>query len=95
VAEPTVFGLHNLKMVLELVALFNKPFGIILNKCQDGDNPTREYCEVNKLPVLTIIPYDEKLGYIHSIGSIAVKEDLKYQKIFSDLLETIEMEASL
>jgi MinD superfamily P-loop ATPase len=29
VAEPTLFGAHNLRMVYELVKLFNKPFGVV------------------------------------------------------------------
>lgn len=36
VAEPTLFGVHNLNMVYELVNLFNKPFGVVLNKCLAG-----------------------------------------------------------
>ena len=32
VAEPTIFGLHNLKMVYELVKMFEKPYGVVLNK---------------------------------------------------------------
>ena len=39
VAEPTLFGVHNLNMVYELVKLFNKPFGVILNKCLEEENP--------------------------------------------------------
>lgn len=35
VAEPTAFGSHNLEMVYELVSLFGKPFGVVLNKCLD------------------------------------------------------------
>lgn len=33
VAEPTAFGAHNLEMVYELVSLFGKQFGVVLNKC--------------------------------------------------------------
>jgi len=29
VAEPTLFGTHNLIMVYQLVRLFNKPFGVV------------------------------------------------------------------
>ena len=36
VAEPTLFGVHNLDMVCELVRLFDKPYGVIVNKCMDG-----------------------------------------------------------
>jgi hypothetical protein len=46
VAEPTIFGLHNLKMVHELVNIFHKPFGIVLNKCTDDENPSEE--QINK-----------------------------------------------
>ncbi|NCA92538.1 ATPase, partial [bacterium] len=35
VAEPTIFGAHNLAMVYELVTLFNKKCGVVLNKCTD------------------------------------------------------------
>jgi len=31
VAEPTLFGAHNLNMVHELVELFDKPYGVVLN----------------------------------------------------------------
>jgi MinD superfamily P-loop ATPase len=36
VAEPSIFGAHNLQMVHELVKLYNKPYGAVLNKCTDG-----------------------------------------------------------
>ena len=36
VAEPTVFGAHNLSMVYELVTLFGKKCGVVLNKCLEG-----------------------------------------------------------
>lgn len=36
VAEPTLFGVHNLNMVWELVKLMGKPCGAVLNKCLEG-----------------------------------------------------------
>ena len=42
VAEPTLFGVHNLNMVYQLVKLFEKPFGVVLNKCTEDDNPAEE-----------------------------------------------------
>ncbi len=44
VAEPTVFGVHNLNMVYELVQIFHKPFGVVLNKCLDSENPAEQFC---------------------------------------------------
>jgi MinD superfamily P-loop ATPase len=36
VAEPTAFGLHNLNLVYELVKIFKKPYGVIINKVYRG-----------------------------------------------------------
>ena len=47
VAEPTIFGRHNLKMVYDLVKLFDKPHGVVLNKCLEGHNPSEQFCKDN------------------------------------------------
>lgn len=92
VAEPTIFGAHNLKMVYELMALFKKPFGVILNKCQEGYNPSKGFCIENKINILGKIPFDQELGLLNSNGEIAVWESEKYGAIFNDLLEKIQRE---
>src|SRR6056297_334425 len=35
VAEPTSFGLHNFKMVVELAEIFDKKIGVVINKCDN------------------------------------------------------------
>jgi MinD superfamily P-loop ATPase len=92
VAEPTLFGVHNLNMVYELVKLFEKPFGVVLNKVLDNDNPAREFCLEHNIKILSEIVYDNKLGEITSNGKIAVREDTKYQSLFLDLLKSIKKE---
>lgn len=95
VAEPTIFGAHNLAMVHELVTLMGKPFGVVLNKIQEGDNPSEQFCVDKEIPVLGRIPFDQKLGLLNSNGAIAVREDEAYRRIFSDLLTAIRKEAGL
>lgn len=95
VAEPTIFGAHNLAMVHELVTLMGKPFGVVLNKIQEGDNPSGQFCKDKEIPVLGRIPFDQKLGLLNSNGAIAVREDEAYRRIFSDLLSAIRKEAGL
>lgn len=89
VAEPTIFGVHNLNMVYQLVKLFDKPFGVVLNKCLKEENPAEKFCLDNNIKILTKIPFDGKLGTLNSNGEIVVKTDEKYKKLFSSLLETI------
>lgn len=73
VAEPTVFGAHNLQMVHELVTLFQKPHGVILNKCTEGANPSEDYCQANDIPILAKIPFDRELGLLNAKGEIVVQ----------------------
>lgn len=93
VVEPTVFGVHNFQMVLELVKLFKKPYGIIINKYVDSDNPADRFMKENRLDVLAHIPYDEELGKINSRGMIVSRENPKYGNIFKDILKKIMKEA--
>jgi MinD superfamily P-loop ATPase len=92
VAEPTLFGVHNLNMVYELVKLFKKPHGVVLNKCQEGDNPAEQFCLEKGIKILGRIAFDQELGFLNSKGQIVAEEDPTYQKLFSLLLERVREE---
>ena len=95
VAEPTIFGVHNLNMVYELVRLFDKPFGVVLNKCIEGENPSESYCIQHNIPILAEIPYNNKLGSINSNGFIAVREKEEYRNLFSSILLRVMKEGEV
>lgn len=92
VAEPTLFGVHNLNMVYELVKLFNKPFGVVLNKCLDEENPAEKFCFENNIMILGRIPFDNELGTLNSNAEIAVNKNEKYRELFSSMLNTVTKE---
>ena len=92
VAEPTLFGVHNLNMVYELVKLFNKPFGVVLNKCLEEENPAEKFCLEKNIEILDRIPFDTNLGTLNSNAEIAVSKNKKYREMFSALLETVTKE---
>ncbi len=92
VAEPTMFGVHNLNMVFELVKLFKKPFGVILNKCMKEDNPAEKFCLDNNINIIGKIPFDSELGELNSNAEIAVRKSEKYNSLFSSFLETVKKE---
>ncbi len=95
VAEPTLFGAHNLQMVHELVALMEKPFGVILNKCQEGENPSEIYAMEHGIPIIGRIPFDEKLGLINSNGEIVSRVDEGYRQLFASLLKATRKAAAV
>lgn len=92
VAEPTLFGVHNLSMVYELVKLFDKPYGAVLNKCLEGDNPAERFCLDNGIRILAQIPFDKEIGTLNSNARILVREQAKYRELFSALLQRVKEE---
>ncbi len=91
VAEPTVFGEHNLRMVHELVALWQKPYAVLLNKClPDGANPSETFCRENNVPVLGAIPFAQDLAVLNAEAKIAARETEQYRTMFSSLLASIK-----
>jgi MinD superfamily P-loop ATPase len=92
VAEPTVFGVHNLNMVFELVKLFNKPFGVVLNKCLEGENPAELFCMERNMKIIGKIPFDNELGLLNSNAEIVTRKSNKYKELFLELLDTVKRE---
>jgi MinD superfamily P-loop ATPase len=90
VAEPTIFGAHNLNLVYELVSLFNKPFGVVLNKCLAGEeNPSEKFCHEKGINILASIAFDSELGTLNSKAFIAARESDRYMTIFSEILADV------
>ncbi len=92
VAEPTLFGVHNLNMVYQLVRIFNKPYGAVLNKCLAGENPAEKFCEENSVKILGKIPFDHELGTINSNAQTAARVNGKYHDLFTALLQMVVSE---
>ena len=89
VAEPTLFGVHNLNMVYDLVKVFGKRHGVVLNKCLDEENPAEKFCLEKGIKILAHIPFDPELGRLNSDAMIAVRQEEKYHQVFADILQTI------
>lgn len=92
VAEPSLFGVHNLNMVYELIKLFKKPYGVVLNKCLDGENPSENFCLEKNIKILGKIPFENELGTLNSKALIVVRENNKYREMFSSLLQIVKEE---
>lgn len=91
VAEPTIFGAQNLSMVYELVKLFDKPLGIVLNKCMSGQkNPSEEFCISRRIEIVERIPFDARLGKHNSNGILAVHRSKYYMELFQGILKNLQ-----
>lgn len=92
VAEPTVFGIHNMDMVCRLVRLLGKSHALVVNKDIGDRSLIEKYCGENNIRVIAAIPYDPELALANSKGLVAAQEYERYLELFKEILNTIEQE---
>lgn len=95
VLEPTLFGFENFKMVKELVELFKKPYGVIINKYYGDMDEIDSYIEEEKIDLLLKIPFSQDLASINSSGRLIVRESREYRQVFEELYTRIEKRCRL
>jgi MinD superfamily P-loop ATPase len=62
VTEPTPFGLHDLRLMVEVVQELDIPAGVIINRDGIGTADVDHFCAEIGLPVLMRIPLDQEIG---------------------------------
>jgi MinD superfamily P-loop ATPase len=88
VTEPSSFGLHDLKMAVQLVRNFNLPFGVVINKYNAKDDRIQKYCEQEDINILGIIPYRREAAEVYSLGKMIVKLP-EYKEIFEEIAKRL------
>src|SRR5690606_31084709 len=68
VTEPTPFGLHDLKITVQVLRKLGVPFGVVVNRSGIGDKKVYQYCEEENIPILLEIPYKRKIAELYSKG---------------------------
>ncbi len=90
VTEPTPFGLNDLKLAVEAMRKLKIPFGVVINRCDLGDDKTEGYCIEEGIPLLMKIPFNEEIAKSYSKGESIVKIFPEYKQKFIDLFNSIE-----
>lgn len=90
VTEPTAFGLHDLKLAVEVVKRLSIPFGVIINCDGIGDNRVDNYCKEQKIPLLMKIPHSIEIAKLYSKGIPFVNNMPTWSTKFKDLFRQIQ-----
>jgi MinD superfamily P-loop ATPase len=90
VTEPTPFGLHDLKLAVGAVRILGIPFGIVINRCDVGDDRVTEYAVKEQIPILMEIPNDRKIAEAYSRGIMMVDVVPEMKSGFRDMFEKIK-----
>lgn len=83
VTEPSAFGLHDLKMAIALVRMFELPFGVIINKWNDQGVFVEEYLRKEGITILGRVAYQREAAEVYSRGGM-LTELSSYQEVFKE-----------
>jgi MinD superfamily P-loop ATPase len=90
VTEPTPFGLHDLRLMVEVVRELNIPAGVVINRDGTGNADVDQFCAEVGLPVLMRIPLDRTIGAGIAQGKPLVAIRPEYIDRFRDLYRQIQ-----
>jgi MinD superfamily P-loop ATPase len=90
VTEPTPFGLHDLRLMVEVVRELNIPAGAVINRDGTGSAEVDHFCAGADLPVLMHIPLDRAIGEGIAQGKPLVAIRPEYGDHFQDLYRQIQ-----
>jgi MinD superfamily P-loop ATPase len=90
VTEPTPFGLHDLRLAIEVARdELGLPVGVLINRDGVGDRGVDEYCEAEGIPILMRIPLDRRIAEAYSEGVPLVEALPEYRERFVELWRRI------
>ena len=92
VTEPTPFGLHDLKLAIEVVKHLNIPFGVVINRDGIGDKKVEDYCQNENIPILLKIPEKKMIAHLYSKGIALVNEVYEWHEMFGLVFNRIQEE---
>jgi MinD superfamily P-loop ATPase len=90
VTEPTPFGLHDLRLMVEVVRELDIPGGVVINRDGTGNAEVDQFCAQVDLPVLMRIPLDRAIGAGIAQGKPLVAIRPEYIDRFRDLYRQIQ-----
>jgi len=90
VTEPTPFGLHDLRLAVEVARdELGLPVGVLVNRDGIGDQGVDEYCEAEGIPILMRVPLDRRIAEAYSEGVPLVEALPEYRGQFRNLYASI------
>ena len=89
VTEPTPFGLHDLKISVQVLEDMGLQFGVIINRSDIGDRKVYKYCERKEIPILMEIPFQRRIAELYSRGVAFTSEMPEWREKFQTLFDEI------
>jgi MinD superfamily P-loop ATPase len=86
VTDSTPFGLHDLKLALDMAKTIQLNHAVVINRAVEGRMETRQFCEQTQIPILAEIPETWSVANAYAEGKLAVESAQELRALFSNLL---------
>jgi len=90
VTEPTPFGLHDLKLAIEMVRALQLPVGVVVNRAGIAGDEVYRYCTSHRVSIVGEISDDRKVAEAYSRGRMIAEEVPAFARRIHSLLQRIE-----
>jgi len=82
VTESTPFGLHDLRLAVDVAGRLGIPAGIVINRSDGNDKATLEFCTDHDLEVMMTIPFEREIAAIQCRGDLLCRVRPEWQNAF-------------
>lgn len=87
VSEPTPFGVHDLKLAVDLLEELKKPFGVIVNKAGLGNDEIYDFLHEKHIHCIAKLPFSEQYATQYSKGELLTNIDVSTQKHYEEIAQ--------
>ena len=87
--EPTPFGLHDLRIAVEMVRRMGLEHAVVINRHGQGDDRVERFCAEEKIAVLQKFPHDRRAAEAYSRGGMLIDELPEFEALFAELLDKV------
>ena len=81
---------YDLVLAVETAREMNIPHGVVINRCELGDDKVRRYCASKGIEVLLEIPFDRKIAECYSRAEVIAQSMPEYRAVFVGLFNNIK-----
>ncbi len=90
VTEPTPFGLHDLRLAVQVARELNIPVGVVINRDGSGYTGVDEFCAAEDLPILMRLPFEHAIAKGIARGQTLVEIQPEYVERFQQMFGQIK-----
>ena len=95
VTEPTPFGLHDLKITVELLNDLQKPFGVIVNKAGLGNDEVYRFLADNQINLLGKIPFTTAYAANYASGNILHNISNEIENTYLEIIKKLKVKTGI